>query len=376
MITRQNLRRFLAPGLLASVLALAPLVPSQLQSKAASANALPAGIAEPFVTSWQSLNGADLLGSPVSPPVQIDGHLMQFFAYGALISDDGGKVSRYEVGPALAKSAHDPERTVAGRRVGSDPGMAAFAVNPKYPFAISRAIADSFDANKGEERFGAPISRSYTSNGQRIQWFEYGKLVWDLDQHDGVATFVGWELARQLDVPVSREIPELIPTLPETIDEATNDPVAATGFSPSHISIPSVGIDASIEDVEIVDGVMQTPVDVWSVGWYQQLAQPGGAGNAVFAAHRDYWGVGPTIFYNLDQVSIGDQIYVAGPNGEQVSYTITDLYSVDASADFSSVISQSGDGTITLITCTGTFDGAEYLERLVVRGVLNGAESS
>src|SRR6478735_3688438 len=223
MITRQNLRRFLAPGLLASVLALAPLVPSQLQSKAATANALPAGIAEPFVTSWQSLNGADLLGSPVSPPVQIDGHLMQFFAYGALISDDGGKVSRYEVGPALAKSAHDPERTVAGRRVGSDPGMAAFAVNPKYPFAISRAIADSFDANKGEERFGAPISRSYTSNGQRIQWFEYGKLVWDLDQHDGVATFVGWELARRLDVPVSREIPELIPTLPETIDEETND---------------------------------------------------------------------------------------------------------------------------------------------------------
>jgi LPXTG-site transpeptidase (sortase) family protein len=264
---------------------------------------------------------------------------------------------------------------VAGRRVGSDPGMAAFAANPKHPFAISRAIADSFNASQGEARFGAPISRSYTSNGQQIQWFEYGRLVWDLGQRDGIATYDGWELARRLDVPVSREIPVLTPVLPETIDEATNDPVVATGFSPSHISIPSVGIDASIEDVGIIDGVMQTPVDVWSVGWYQQLAQPGGAGNAVFAAHRDYWGVGPTIFYNLDQVSIGDQIYVAGPNGEQVAYTVTDLYSIDASADFSSVISQSGGETITLITCTGTFDGAEYLERLVVSGVLIGAES-
>ena len=154
MTTRQNLRRFFVPGLLASALALAPMVPSQLQSRAASANALPAGIAEPFVTSWQSLNGADLLGPPVSPPVQIDGHLMQFFAYGALISDAGGAVTRYEVGPALAKSAHDPERTVAGRRIGSDPGMAAFAVNPKYPLAISRAITDSFHASNGEERFG------------------------------------------------------------------------------------------------------------------------------------------------------------------------------------------------------------------------------
>src|SRR4051795_8379191 len=144
MITRQSLRRFLVPGLLASVLALVPIIPGHMQTRAATANALPAGIAEPFVASWQSLNGADLLGPPVSPPVQIDGNLMQFFAYGALVGEADGKVSRYAVGPALAKSAHDPERTVAGRRVGSDPGMAAFAINPEYPFAISRAIADSF----------------------------------------------------------------------------------------------------------------------------------------------------------------------------------------------------------------------------------------
>jgi hypothetical protein len=80
MTTRQNLCRFLVPGLLASVLALAPIVSGHIHASAASANALPAGIAEPFVTSWQTLNGADLLGPPVSPPVQIDGRLMQFFA--------------------------------------------------------------------------------------------------------------------------------------------------------------------------------------------------------------------------------------------------------------------------------------------------------
>ena len=254
--------------------------------------------------------------------------------------------------------------------------MAAFSVNPKYPFAISRAIANSFDASKGSERFGAPISRHIHQAGSRFNGLNMGRLVWDLGQHDGIATFDGWELARQPRRASQPRNSRADSDTAETINEATNEPVAATGFSPSHISIPSVGIDASIEDVGIIDGVMQTPVDVWSVGWYQQLAQPGGAGNAVFAAHRDYWGVGPTIFYNLDQVSIGDQIYVAGPDGEQVSYTITDLYSVDASADFSSVISQSGGETITLITCTGTFDGAEYLERLVVRGVLNGAVSS
>ena len=372
MVTRAHLRRLVATGLVVAAVVVAPLASPKLSPRASAASTLPAGIAEPFVASWQSMNGAEVLGAPVSPPVQVDGRMMQFFVYGALVIDAGnGAVTRYEAGTALASAAHDPERSVAGRRVGSDRGMEAFAVNPDYAFATSHAIADSFAANGGEQRYGKPISRSYTSGGERVQWFEYGRLSWTNAQHDGVATYVGWELARLLDVPVSREIPDALPVVPEVPDEAVAEPVIAGGFAPAHISIPSVGIDANIEDVGIIDGVMQTPVDVWSVGWYQQLAQPGGSGNAVFAAHRDYWGVGPTIFYNLDQVSIGDQIYVAGPNGEHVSYTVTDIYAVDANADFSSVISQSGGQTITLITCTGPFDGSEYLERLVVRGTLN-----
>jgi LPXTG-site transpeptidase (sortase) family protein len=115
---------------------------------------------------------------------------------------------------------------------------------------------------------------------------------------------------------------------------------------------------------------MQTPENAWNVGWYDTLSSPGAPGNAVFAAHRDWWGVGPVVFYNLDQVAPGDQIVVTGENGESATYVVTDVSSIDATADFTSVISPHGGEEITLITCSGNFDGSEYLDRLIVRGVL------
>ena len=66
---------------LSSILALALIANAPM----AHANNLPAGIAAPFVSSWQAFDGAELLGAPVSPPVQIEGRLTQFFVYGALV---------------------------------------------------------------------------------------------------------------------------------------------------------------------------------------------------------------------------------------------------------------------------------------------------
>jgi LPXTG-site transpeptidase (sortase) family protein len=76
------------------------------------------------------------------------------------------------------------------------------------------------------------------------------------------------------------------------------------------------------------------------------------------------------VFYDLGSVSVGETITVTGPDGEMATYVVTEIFSVPADADFSSVISSDGDREITLITCSGAFDGAEYLDRLIVRGVL------
>lgn len=365
-----SVRRGIAPTVLAAALSIALGAEAVNAELNAAAAVLPAGIASPFVESWRALDGGSSLGAPVSPPVDIDGALTQFFAYGALQRHTDGSVSRYQVGRALANAQHNPEQTVSGRRVGSNRSATAFVADSGKPFEVSQAIADDYESLGGVDRFGAPISSPYTNAGKRVQWFEYGRIVWTPDQGGGVQALDGWDLARALSVPTPSTVSAVLPEMPEAVD---NQGVSvARGFSPARIQIPSIGVDASIEDISIVDGVMQTPENAWNVGWYDGLGSPGAAGNAVFAAHRDWWGVGPVVFYNLDQVSIGDEIVVAGVDGESAVYLVTDVTSIDANADFTSVISPHGGDEITLITCAGSFNGSEYLDRLIVRGELVG----
>ncbi|CAN5476304.1 hypothetical protein BH09CHL1_BH09CHL1_35150 [soil metagenome] len=364
-----TVRRGIVPTVLAAALS-ASLGADAVRAEINAAAVLPAGIAAPFVEPWRTFDGGASLGAPVSPPVDIDGALTQFFAYGALQRQADGSVSRYQVGRALAKALHAPDRTANGRRVGSNRGLTAFVDRSDQPFEVSQAIADNYESLGGVDRFGAPISAAYTSAGKRVQWFEYGRIVWTPDEGGGEQALDGWDLARALNVPVSSTVSAVLPEMPEPqVDQVAS---AIEGFSPARIQIPSIGVDASIEDIGIVDGVMQTPENAWNVGWYANLSSPGATGNAVFAAHRDWWGIGPVVFYNLDQVSIGDEVVVAGVDGETATYVVTDVTSIAADADFTSVISPHGGDEITLITCSGNFDGSEYLDRLIVRGELAG----
>jgi len=327
--------------------------------------AVPAGVAGPFADTWLAI-GAATLGAPVTPLIEVDGRLTQFFAYGALVASDQGR-ERFAVGSALAEATHHPDQLTQGRRAGSSAATAAFAVQAGAPFQTSLAITDGFERLGGSARFGDAISRPATVAGQQVQWFEYGRVIWSERITAGTVTLDGWELARTLGLPVARSVSPVVAELPAAIDNRT---VVSSGFAPARIAIPAIGIDATIESIGIINGVMQTPENAWNVGWYQETSLAGGSGNAVFAAHRDWWSVGPVVFFRLNELAYGDTITVTGSDGEQVTYLVTEAYSVPAGANFTPVIS-SGDGeTITLITCTGNWDGSEYSDRLIVRGVL------
>ena len=61
---------------------------------------------------------------------------------------------------------------------------------------------------------------------------------------------------------------------------------------------------------------------------------------------------------------------VTGRNGEVVTYVVVETWLVGADVDFGPVIAgDMAQEQITLITCAGSFDGAAYEARLVVRGV-------
>ncbi len=325
----------------------------------------PAGVAAPFAETWLSI-GASILGAPVTPPIQADGHLMQYFAYGALIETDGD-TRRYEVGQALALASHDPDGLVQGRRSGSSSASEAFAANAEQRFQVSLGIVEGYERLGGVSRFGEPISRPATVAGQQVQWFTYGRIVWSPQATAGAQALDGWELARELGLPVAREVSPVIVELPVAIETETLSP---TGFAPTRIEIPAIAVDATIEQIGIVNGVMQTPEGAWNVGWYQETSLAGGGGNAVFAAHRDWWSIGPVVFYRLNELSYGDTITVTGSDGRAATYLVTQVFAVPAGADFTPMISSGSGDEITLITCSGNWDGSGYTDRLIVQGIL------
>jgi hypothetical protein len=140
--------------------------------------------------------------------------------------------------------------------------------------------------------------------------------------------------------------------------------------APIGLTIEAAGIDASIEALQVVDGAMQDPTGPWVVAWYENLGSLGRPGNVVMAGHIDYWNVGPSVFYNLAALQSGNDIDVAGSNGETYSFTVDWVRQYDAEQiPLDEVVGPTPNQTLTLLTCGGAFDyvNGHYLSRTVVR---------
>jgi len=148
---------------------------------------------------------------------------------------------------------------------------------------------------------------------------------------------------------------------------------APAGFAPVELQADSIGLDAPVEVGSIVDGVMQDPSGPWVVSWYAPLSKVGQGRNVVMAGHVDYWDVGPAIFQGIPSLQPGDVLRVIGEDGEVVEYSVewTRLYDVATELTpeviKTDIVGDTGQESLTLITCGGAFDGQEYLQRQVVR---------
>ena len=139
--------------------------------------------------------------------------------------------------------------------------------------------------------------------------------------------------------------------------------------------IPKLGVQASVSGRRVGgSGVMADPAGPWDVAWYDfsDFHGIGGYptepdGNAVFSGHVNYVGVGLAVFGGIDSLTPGDIVTVHTPEGS-VTYSIQSSEWVTPDVDFTRYIARGAPGSITLITCIGTFSGGEYSHRLVVRG--------
>jgi sortase (surface protein transpeptidase) len=156
---------------------------------------------------------------------------------------------------------------------------------------------------------------------------------------------------------------------PANAQNSTSTP-AQEGVVPVAIQIPNAFVDAQVETNEIVDGVMQDPTGPWVISWYKESPKLGEVGNILMAGHLDYWDVGPSVLYNINNLNQGDTISVTGEDGIVYTYEVDwreNFATADAPLD--KIVGPTDNESLTLITCGGPFDytNGVYLERTVVR---------
>jgi hypothetical protein len=232
------------------------------------------------------------------------------------------------------------------------------------------------DAQKGRNSGQAHRSRRWALGAIAVSAVGAGRLlpVFAQDEDDETTE------AEDIEAPIQPNTVGELPTTgalrpgPIGMEPPALAPVQAT--QPTTIVIEQAGVDAEIETLHIVDGVMQNPTGPWVVSWYQETAELGSRGNVVLAGHINYWNVGDAVFANLADLTQGAEAVVSGEDNRPYRYAVEWVETFEVaeltSGTIQDVVGPTAESALTLITCGGEFDYAsgEYLSRTVARALL------
>ncbi|MFN0093702.1 MAG: sigma-70 family RNA polymerase sigma factor [Dehalococcoidia bacterium] len=144
----------------------------------------------------------------------------------------------------------------------------------------------------------------------------------------------------------------------------------STDSPPERLVIGGLAINAPITVKGLIEGGtrMDSPDGPDEIAWYGFTSPPGRPGNAVLSGHYDFIRRGPAVFFDLHTLQSGDPVALRLENGVTLLYTVlsSTLYDVETIPMPELIAGGAAPETITLITCSGDFDGADYSERLVV----------
>ncbi len=144
------------------------------------------------------------------------------------------------------------------------------------------------------------------------------------------------------------------------------------GALPERVQIDAISVDAAVETLEIIDGVMQQPTGPNIVAWYKETGRLGEPNNVVMAGHLNWWNVPEGVFFRLQDLQEGDRAEVTGDDGRVYVYEVQWVrQESNLEPPAADVIGPTEEGALTLITCGGEWnaDIAEYEERTVARAV-------
>jgi sortase family protein len=143
---------------------------------------------------------------------------------------------------------------------------------------------------------------------------------------------------------------------------------------PVRLLLPSLGIHPPVEPLGLDRyGAMDTPNNIWDVGWYNAGPVPGAPGDAVFDGHAGYPGQ-PLIFGRLAKLQPGEPIVVVLADGSQQVFAVVSVASYPLGSMPSGMFEPYGPPRLTLITCDGQFNDTDktYANRLVVEASFSG----
>ena len=169
--------------------------------------------------------------------------------------------------------------------------------------------------------------------------------------------------------------PTLASTMPLTTVDPTSEKVIRQETAPAptpvtvpdtlfHISIPSIGVDAHVEDVGIKasTGNIDTPKILSDAAWYAGDAVPGQLGTAVILGHVDN-GLGLSgVFKNLKNVNIGDDVVVTNKDGSTLHFKVIDVTNYElATAPVGDILHDPNNPiALKIITCDKNWYGGRY----------------
>jgi len=159
-------------------------------------------------------------------------------------------------------------------------------------------------------------------------------------------------------------------TAPPTAAPATqHQPAAPT----DRLHIPTLGINAPIIHIGLVDGQLDAPKTLYQVGWYQDGPWPGQPGTAIIDGHSGAPGqVG--VFEHLDRLKPGSVIAVTTAAGASTNFVVRTSGTFPANqATANRFFAKTLKPTLNLISCYGTWDAAtrSYDQRWIVTASLD-----
>ena len=143
----------------------------------------------------------------------------------------------------------------------------------------------------------------------------------------------------------------------------TRAPAAAhrpLGSPPGQLSLPTLNVQAPVEQEVTTKGVLGVPDDPAHVGWWTGSARPGAlVGSVVLDGHVDSATRGLGALHQLTTLRSGDPVIVRAVDGTRWRYRVYARQSYSKQQPLpANLFTRTGPDRLVMITCGGAFDAS------------------